>query len=190
MSQLNMALFVPVGATLVKRDNVQLDDKDPNEWLFTVTGPGETITSERRSAIGAIFYDHSYWQWKAVWSSQVLSGTISPVLGAGQSAIGGLNGGDLLRTGAPILVVRSTLLDGRARLYMWRWNREKRIGEPLRMVPAGGGPERDAEFDADLDVSLADLDDDGVYEVVADNVAGVQVWKWDGSRYVPEGGQR
>ncbi|MDQ3703772.1 MAG: hypothetical protein M3437_00855, partial [Chloroflexota bacterium] len=56
----------------------------------------------------------------------------------------------------------------------------------LRMVPVGGGAEQNAAFTADLDLNVADLDDDGIYEVVADNVAGVQVWKWDGQKYVPE----
>jgi hypothetical protein len=53
------------------------------------------------------------------------------------------------------------------------------------MVPVGGGPEQDAIFDADLDVNVADLDDDLKWEVIADNESGVQIWRWDGSKYVP-----
>lgn len=190
MSRLNIFRHIPPGATLVKRDNVKLDGSDPDEVMFTITGPGKTITDETQSAINVLTYDPLYWRWNDTWSSEVVSGTASPLLSIGQSGIGGYNGGDLLRTGAPVLAVRTTLRDGHARLYLWRWNREKRTGEPIKMLPVGGGAERNAVFDADLDVGLADLNDDGVYEVVADNATGVQIWKWDGAKYAPEGGQR
>jgi hypothetical protein len=83
------------------------------------------------------------------------------------------------------LALRTTTIDGAAHLQLLRWNKETSTGEPLRMVPAGGGPEQDAIFDADLDVNVADLDDDLKWEVIADNVSGVQIWRWDGSKYVP-----
>jgi|GEM_PF-3462859 len=190
LSRLDIFTIVPVIGTLVKRDQINLVDGGADEVLFTVSSPAETITSEATSAIGVMVYDSQYWEWDAIWSSPVISGTASPLLNVNQSGIGGLNGGDLLRTGSPILLARTTMKDGRARLYMWRWDRDKRSASPVRMTPVGGGAEQDAMFEAELDVNLADLNDDGVYEVVADNSAGVQVWKWDGAKYAPEGGQR
>lgn len=88
-----------------------------------------------------------------------------------------------------MLVARTTTKDSRAHLFLWRWDAARKQGVPLKMLPAGGGAEKDAGFDADLDINVIDLDGDGIYEVVADNIAGVQVWKWDGSRYVPQGGR-
>src|SRR5205823_3651227 len=99
----------------------------------------------------------------------------------------GYNGGKLLRTNDPILLLRTTTLNSHAHLYMWRWDAASHKGERLKMVPVGGGSERNTDFEADLDVTVADLDGDGIYEVVADNVSGVQTWKWDGSKYAPEG---
>jgi hypothetical protein len=49
------------------------------------------------------------------------------------------------------------------------------------------GAEENLNISADLDVKVADLDNDEVFEVVADNLQGVEVWGWDGSKYVLKG---
>jgi hypothetical protein len=165
---------------------MQLDGTGPNEVLYSLTGPDPVFTSEFRSNINVLTYDPVYREWLPLWSSVPVSGTGTPLLSAAQAELGGLNGGDLLRTGAPIFIVRTTTSDGRAHLVLYRWDAAGSKGDPLKMVPVGEGAEQDAAFTADLDLNVADLDDDGVYEVVADNVAGVQVWKWDGQKYVPE----
>lgn len=185
-SRLNMYEFYRTNNILVRRDMVQLDGTGANEVLYTLTGPDPVITGEFRSNINVLTYDPTYWEWKATWSSDPISGTATPLLSAAQSEIGGLNGGDLLRAGAPIFIIRSTTADGRAHLHLYRWDAAGQKADPLRMLPVGGGAEQDAAFVADLDLNMADLDDDGVHEVVADNVAGVQVWKWDGQKFVPE----
>jgi hypothetical protein len=172
---------------LVKRDAIQMDGKGAPEVLFTVTVP-TVITQETTSGINVASYDPVFREWNAIWRSDVVSGTASPLPSAAPGQVDGFNGGDLLRTGAPIMAVRSTTRDGRAHLYLWRWDSNKQTGERLKMAGAGGA-ETDAAFDADLDVNLVDLDGDGKYEVVADNVADVQVWKWDGARFAPEGGR-
>ncbi|MDQ3931109.1 MAG: hypothetical protein M3328_18430 [Chloroflexota bacterium] len=188
VSALNALRFVRGFDTLVKRDLVQLDGGGPEESIFTIAGPGEVLTAEVRSTIGVLTYDQVYREWSVAWQSTPVSGTASPLpavtLGPGL----GYNGGDLLRTGAPVFVLRTTTQDGRAHLYLYSWDRDKRTAQPVKML-APGGSTGDAAFDADLDVNVADLDDDGVYEVVADNVAGVQVWRWDPAnlRYAPEG---
>ncbi len=120
---LNTFQYVPSGKSLVKRDRVQLDapgaDAGEDEILLTITGPSETITDAVDSRIGVLSYDSVYRQWDLGWSSEVVSGTATPLLNIGQKDIGGVNGGDLLRTGDPILVVRTTMDDGSARLHMW-----------------------------------------------------------------------
>ena len=92
----------------------------------------------------------------------------------------------MLGTGESVFALRTTTLDGKAHLELFKWNKTTHAGELLKMVPAGGGAEQDALFDADLDINMADLNDDGVYEVVADNVTGVQVWSWGWLQYVPK----
>lgn len=189
LAALDVLALYSANNTLARRDLVQLDD-GPEELLFTITGPAEVVTGEFASSLGVLTYDPVYWEWSLAWSSDNITGTAHPLLSANQSGLGGYNGGDLLRSGSPIMALRSTDRSGRAYLGLWRWNRETSQGEPLKMTPAEGGAERDALFTADLDLNVVDLDDDGVYEVVADNVAGVQVWKWDGAKYAPEGGLR
>jgi hypothetical protein len=188
INSLNVFNFFPETGTLVKRDTLQLDKDGPDEVVITVTSPQEAITGTFSSAIAVLTYDAVYREWDVRWSSTSITGTASPLPAANRA--GGVNGGDLLRTGSPILLLRTTTEDNRAHLAMWRWNIGTGNGDYLKMLPVGGELEREAVFDADLDVNVADINDDGVYEVVADNLAGVQVWKWDGSRYVPEGGSR
>jgi hypothetical protein len=175
----------PTGGVLVKRDYLQLDKDDSPEILFTLAGPSDVVTGENHSDLGVLDYDPTYREWKLGWntSAHTTLGLASPLPAANRAD--GYNGGDLLRTGSPIFLLRTTTMDGRAHLHMWKWDINKQAAEPVKMAPVGGGTERE-DFDADLDVTVADLDNDGVYEVVADNLAGVQVWKWDGSKYAPE----
>jgi hypothetical protein len=188
INSLNVFNFFPETGTLVKRDTLQLDKEGPDEVIITVSSPQEAITGTYSSAVAVLTYDTVYREWDVRWSSTSITGTASPLPAANR--VGGVNGGDLLRTGSPILLLRTTTEDNRAHLAMWRWNAGTGNGDFLKMVPIGSELEREAVFDADLDLNVADINDDGVYEVVADNLAGVQVWKWDGSRYVPEGGSR
>jgi hypothetical protein len=175
----------PTGGLLVKRDYLQLDKDNNPEILFALTGPSDVVTGENHSDVGVLDYDPTYREWKLGWntSAHTVLGLASPLPAANRAD--GYNGGDLLRTGSPIFLLRTTTMDGRAHLHMWKWDINKQTADAIKLVPVGGGPERE-DFEADLDVTVADLDNDGVYEVIADNLAGVQVWKWDGSKYAPE----
>jgi hypothetical protein len=179
--------FVLPGNLLVKSDVLQLDGEGVEEALLTITegrlGVTKAITEEVTSALGVAAYDTVYREWTLPWQSDAITGTARPLPDIKQP--GGYNGGDLLRDGSAILALRTSTLDGKAHLYLFRYDKQTRQAPLLKMMPAGGGAEQDAHFEADLDVTMADLDDDGVYEVIADNVAGVQTWRWDGSRYVP-----
>jgi hypothetical protein len=185
-SRLNIYQFYQTNNILVRRDFVQLDGNGADEVLYTLTGPDPVITGEFRSNLNVLTYDATYREWTYTGSSEPVSGTAIPLLSVAQSEIGGLNGRDLLRTGTPTLMLRTTTADNRAHLYLYHWDASGKRADPLRMVPVGGGAEQNAAFSADLDLNVADLDDDGIYEVVADNVAGVQVWKWDGQKFLPE----
>ena len=179
--------FVTAGNLVAKSDRLPLDGAVVDNVLLTITearlGLLKPITEEVTSALGVATWDPVYREWNLTWQSPPISGTARLLPSARQ--LGGWNGKDLLGTGEPILALRTTTLDGAAHLQLFKWNKETHQGEPLRMVPVGGGPERDAIFDADLDVNVADLDDDLKWEVIADNVSGVQIWRWDGSKYVP-----
>jgi hypothetical protein len=187
---LNIFDFFSSQGTLVKRDTLNLDAKDAPEVLFTVVGPSAVITGESESILGVLLYDSVYREWNFIWQSTPITGTASPLPAANRSFAGGYNGGDILRTGSPVLAMRTTTLDGKAHLHLWKWNAAEKSASYLRMVSAGGGAERDAIFDAELDLNVIDLNNDGIYEVVADNLSGVQVWKWDGSKFVPEEASR
>ena len=184
LALLNIFNFFQPGDTLVKKDVLQLDGQGADEVLYTITGPDRGITSEYHSAISVLMYDPIYREWQPAWSSGGVQGKASPLPAA--SLVVGYNGGDLLRTGRPILALRTTTRDGRAHLRLWGWDGAARKAEPLKMQAPDGQGVKDAVFDADLDLTLVDLNDDGVYEVVADNVNSMQVWGWDrvGNRFV------
>ena len=187
LSQLRILDFYDPTYSLVKRDYLDLDGAAPNEVLFTVSNNRLAITEEVDSRMGAMVYDQVYRNWSLTWVSEPISGTTHPLPAANRSASGGYNGGNILGTGSAIFAARTTTRDGRAHLYLWLWNPSTRSGEPLKMVDESG-KEQDAVFTADLDLNLSDLDDDSVYEVVADDVAGVRVWRWDAGakRFTPE----
>jgi hypothetical protein len=174
---------------VIKRDILPLDGAQPDNVLATITGArlgaSQPLTEENTSAIGVATYDPVYREWNLTWQSDPISGTARPLPSSTQ--FGGINGADLLRDGSAILLLRTTTLDGAAHLQVFRYDRGTHKATPLKMVPELGAAEKDALFDADLDVTMADLDDDGVYEVIADDVAGVKTWRWDGSKYLPRG---
>lgn len=184
---LSVFAFVDPGNLAVKRDRLQLTPGGVDNVLITLTesrlGVNRAITEEVDSAFGVVAYDPQYREWNLIWSSSPVSGTARLLPAVGQP--GGWNGGTLLGSDDRVLALRTSTLDGGAHLYLYRWNPETNQGEPLRMAPVGDGPEQNAAFHADLDVNMADLNDDGRWEVIADNVAGVQVWQWDGSKYAP-----
>jgi hypothetical protein len=194
ISQLNILRFFSRSDTLVARDLVSLDGAGTDEVIYLVSSVRQTITSEVDSAIGVLGYNSTNRAWTPIWASRSISGTASPLPAANRKEAGGYNGGDILRSGSPVLVLRTTTLDGKAHLRLWSWNKDKGeqgelkgVGEPLKMVPAGGGADVEASFEADLDANVADINDDGIYEVILDNLASVQVWKWDGARFVLRG---
>ena len=180
--------FTSPGNLIIKRDKLSLDGGPVDNVLMTLTearlGVTRPITEEVNSVLNVVTYDPTYSDWNLAWQSEPITGVARLLPATG--ALGGWNGGNLLGTGESVLALRTTTLDGKAHLELFKWNKTTHAGELLRMVPADGGAEKDALFDADLDINMADLNDDGVYEVVADNVAGVQVWSWDGSKYVPK----
>jgi len=184
---LNVFDIAPPGNIAIKRDILPLDGHQPDNVLVTFTGarmdPSTPLTDENGSAIGVMTYDSVYRDWNLTWQSDPISGTARPLPASDQ--FGGTNGGELLRDGSPILMLRTTTIDGAAHLELFRYDRKAHRASPLKMVPELGAAEKDAVFTADLDVTVADLDDDGIYEVVADNVPGVKTWHWDGSKYVP-----
>jgi hypothetical protein len=181
---LNVFRFFVSPEMLAKRDSLQLDDDADSEMLFTISEPADVVTQETNSVLRVIDYDPKYREWNQIWQSDVVTGTASPLPAANRAD--GYNGGRLLGTNDSVLLMRANTIDGHAHLYIWRWDAATHAGEHLKMVPAGGGAERVTDFEGDLDVTVADLDNDGVYEVIADDLAGTQTWKWDGSKYAPE----
>lgn len=186
-AELTVFGFLTAGNLVAKRDRMPLDGGSVEEVLLTITearlGIMRPITEEVTSAIGVAKWDPVYYSWSLAWQSQPISGTARLLPAA--NTLGGWNGGQLLGTSDRVMALRTTLLDGTANLQLFKWNKDTDQGEPLRMIPANGGPEQDALFSGDLDVNVADLDDDRKFEVIVDNVAGVQIWRWDGAKYVP-----
>jgi hypothetical protein len=184
MDVLNVFGFFSWPEMLAKRDPLQLDSDPVDEMLYTISEPADVITQETLSILRLLDYSETEGKWGRAWQSDVVTGTASPLPAANRAD--GYNGGKLLGTNDPVLLLRTYTVNGHSHLYVWRWDAAKKTGEHLKMIPAGGGPERNTDFEADLDVTMADLDNDGIYEVIADNTSGTQVWKWDGSKYTPE----
>jgi hypothetical protein len=184
---LNVFNFFPSDETLARRDELQLEGDTVPEMLYTIAGPGTAITAETTSALAVITYDPTYRQWNLAWQSDPVEGVASPLTPFNKAHPDGFNGGDILRTGKPILAIRTTTRDRKAHLYLYSWDAQAHKGTPLKMASSSG--DANARFDGDLDVNLADLNGDGVYEVVADNLKDVQTWKWDGSKFVQGGGR-
>jgi len=187
-SRLTIRNFYSPDDSLVKRDFLDLDGDSKSEVFFTISGNRVPITQEVQSRMAVLTYDDVYREWDLAWFSGPITGTAHPLPAANRSGAGGYNGGNILGIGGAILAARTTTtLDGRANLYLFRWDQASRKGVPLKMAGENGA-ERDAVFTADLDLNLADIDDDGIYEVVADNVSGVQIWRWDraANRFVQE----
>jgi hypothetical protein len=186
-ARLNVFDFGTGGNVVVKRDRMPLDGTGTDNILITISearlGVGRPVTAEVASGLGVATWDPVYREWNLTWQSTPISGTARLLPAVNQP--GGWNGRPLLGTADPVFALRTSTLDGAAHLQLYKWNKETHEGEPLRMVPVGGGPEQDAVFDADLDVNVADLNEDGRWEVIADNVASVQIWSWDGSKYIP-----
>jgi hypothetical protein len=184
---LNVLDIVPSGNVIVKRDFVSVGSGAVPIVLVTMTSDRFDITlpitTESSSGLAIMTYDPVYRQWNPTWASDPISGTARPLPAANQP--GGTSGGDLLRDGSRILELRTTTVNGAAHLQLFRYDPKTHTVTALKMVPTPGAAEKDAVFDADLDVNMADLNDDGVYEVVADNVSGVKTWSWDGSKFVP-----
>lgn len=187
LALVNVFDIVTPGNMVVKHDALPLDKTQPDNILATITGNrlgiSQPLTQETTSALGVMTYDPVYREWNLTWQSDPISGTARPL--AASTQFGGLNGGDLLRDGSSILLLRTTTRDGKAHLQVLRYDSKTHTATVLKMVPEAGAAEKDAIFDADLDVTMADLNDDGVYEVIADNVAGVKSWSWDGSKFQP-----
>jgi hypothetical protein len=188
MSVLNVFEFFSPQQTIVKRDPLQLDSSETEEMLFTAMEPTEIVTQEIYSALVVVAYSKDERRWTSIWQSDIITGTASPLPAANRS--GGYNGGNLLGVNDPVLMLRASTLDGHAHLYMWRWYTALRKGERVMMTPINGGADAPSNFEADLDVNVADLNNDGIFEVVGDNVTGVQIWKWNGSKYLPEAGKQ
>jgi hypothetical protein len=178
---LNIFRFYLPSDTLVRRDLFDLDGTSPEEVLITVSGPGSVITGEVGSTLGVIFYDPVYRRWNGTWQSDFVPGSASPLPPQNANTPLGYNGGFLTGAQDRVFALRTTTPDGRAHLRLWRWDQEKKAGEPLKILD-NAGVARDAAFEADLDANVIDLDDDGVFEIALDNVASVEVWKWDQGR--------
>jgi hypothetical protein len=184
---------LPQGERLVKKSILDLGGGDPKEVLLTISsqqtqtntvGVVETTTV---SSLAVLRYDPAGSEWKTQWQSTPVPGMASVL----PDTIGETNriyqGGDLLRTGQPILLLRTyepatKTIPGAEHLHLWAWTGDTAV--PVRMIAAGEASERDADFSGTSDVQTADLDDDGVIEIIADSGAHTDIYRWDKTHFV------
>jgi hypothetical protein len=64
-------------------------------------------------------------------------------------------------------------------LRLWAWTGDTAV--PLHLTTADG-QQQDAVFTGTSDVQTADLDDDGVIEVIVDSCPTTTIYRWDASQ--------
>ena len=195
LSLLNPFDFLPLGGQLVKQAPVSLRGDTPLERLLTVsylqtetTTQGQVVTPTV-SLLIAVGFDSSAQDWSPLWQTVPIVGTAQILPDTSGPAEGSrtYQGGDLLRTGQPILLLRTTEAGATpgglpsVSLRLWAWTGQGTV--PLRMV-GPDGQDHDAVFTGSSDVQTADLDDDGVIEILVDNGPSTTVYRWDKTHFV------
>jgi hypothetical protein len=193
--QLDVFGILPEEALLAKVSRIKLTSDATDNVLLTasLTRPQtNTLGLVETTTVGLLAvlrYDEASSTWKDLWES-ARPGTpgqaeaLPDMQGDGSTRY---QGGDLLRTGQPILLLRTyeapkvpaTLPV--VHLRLWAWTGASAV--PLRMTDATGA-DREADFTGASDVQTADLDDDGVIEIIVDSGPTTTIYRWDKDRFV------
>ncbi len=192
---LNIFDFVPEDGALVSESILNVGGDATNEVLLTanVTRPqtttlGTTITPTV-GALAVLRYDATNSRWHVQWETGAASvpGAATELPDTFPGSSRRYQAGDLLRTGQPILLLRTVDPPAPPRLLpavhlrLWAWTGDAAV--PVQMAGPDGNP-GPADFVGSSDVQLADLDDDGVMEVIVDSGAHTTVYRWDKDRFV------
>jgi hypothetical protein len=184
--------YVPEGGELVKESVTELGGGDPREALLTMsittpeTDTTGTVVTPTVSTLVALRYDKSSGEWRVLWQPEpdvpgqaiALPETRGPGADRYQA-------GDLLRTGQPILLLRTQEPGATpdapptVTLRLWVWTGD--TATALQMTTPDG-KQQDAVFTGTSDVQTADLDDDGVIEVIVDSGPASTIYRWDAAQ--------
>lgn len=184
--------FVPDDAELVKESVTDLGGGDPREALLTMsistpeTDTTGTVVTATVSTLKVLRYDKSSGEWKVIWQPQ----PDVPGQAIALPETRGINpdryqAGDLLRTGQPILLLRTQAPGATpdappiVSLRLWAWTGDTAV--PLQMTTPDG-QQQDAVFTGTSDAQTADLDDDGVIEIIVDSGPSATVYRWDATQ--------
>jgi hypothetical protein len=184
--------FVPDGGELVKESVTDLGGGDPLEAMLTmsITGPQTdttgTVVTTTVSTLEVLRYDKSSGEWKILWEpNPAVSGQAIALPDIRGTSADRYQAGDLLRTGQPILLLRTQAAGATpaapptVTLRLWAWTGDTAV--PLRMTTSDG-QQQEAVFTGTSDVQTADLDDDGVIEVIVDSGPATTIYRWDAAQ--------
>ncbi len=182
--------FVPEGGVLIKESVTELGGGTPPEGLLTMsitapqTNTNGIVETTTVSSLRVLRYDKG--DWTVLWQPQPdVPGQAIALPETRGTSPDRYQAGDLLRTGQPILLLRTqqagpTPTDPpTVTLHLWAWTGDTAI--PLQMATADGKV-RDAVFTGTSDVQTADLDDDGVIEVIVDSGPTTTIYRWDAAQ--------
>jgi hypothetical protein len=184
--------FVPEGGELVKESVTELGGGDPREALLTMsistpeTDTTGTVITPTVSTLKVLRYDKGSGEWKLLWQPQPdVPGQAIALPETRGSGSDRYQAGDLLRTGQPILLLRTQEPGATpdapptVTLRLWVWTGDTAVA--LQMTTPDG-KQQEAAFTGTSDVQTADLDDDGVIEVIVDSGPTSTIYRWDAAQ--------
>ena len=194
-SVLNVFDLLPGGGTLVKESVLNLGGDETNEVLLAadvtraLTNTAGVVETTTIGTMAVLRYSRDDGAWLVQWEtgSTALPGRIQGLPETQGDGTRRYQAGDLLRTGQPILLLRTYEAPQAPdapptiHLRLWAWTGDTAV--PLRMTGADGAA-GEAHFIASSDVQTADLDDDGVIEIIVDSAAHTDIYRWDKTHFV------
>ena len=194
-SVLNVFDLLPGGGTLVKQSVLNLRGDETNEVLLAAdvtraqTNTVGVVETTTIGTMAVLNYSREQGEWLVQWQTEAASppGAVQALPDTLGDATRRYQGGDLLRTGQPIFLLRTyeapTAPDAPPTIHLrlWAWTGD--TAAPLRMTGADGTT-GEAHFTATSDVQTADLDDDGVIEVIVDSGPASTIYRWETDRFV------
>jgi hypothetical protein len=145
-----------------------------------------TLITPTVSTLKVLRYTKSSGEWQVLWQPQPdVPGQAIALPETRGISPDRYQAGDLLRTGQPILLLRTQEPGATpdappvVSLRLWAWTGDTAV--PLQMTTPDG-KQQPAVFTGTSDAQTADLDDDGVIEIIVDSGPTATIYRWDAAQ--------